>query len=843
MSDDLPINPVRTFQSYTYDLVIIHPGAAHGIMGNHPIYGDLGETLTAIEQPLWARLIAGYVRNKGFSVRIIDAEAEGLSPFHAAMKAWSYRPRLVCIAVYGHQPSASTQQMVAASATAKSLKNICPAPIIMVGGHVSALPVKTMQEETIDYACVGEGPVTIVGLLQVLAAKPVTKFDEIPGLVWQDQYHGDFIINKSAELLNVDELQGKVWDDLPMQKYRSHNWQAFATGMISRQPYAAVYTSLGCPYKCLAGDTLVNTIYGHVPIKELAKRFGDKGVPVYTFDPKTKKAFISASTHIRKYGKSRLVRVNFDDGTHIDCTPDHKFLQFKWSNGKGGGEGKQWECEAQDLKKGAHVRALRFEFNEYMYVNWSRRGRRHRSRMVMDYLKGRKLTRKEHVHHIDKNKTNDLPHNLEYCASAKEHFSHHPELSERMRSNNPTKNMTPEWRAKINKGLTGLRRSEEAIENYRVAAQLRSSKPEYIEKLCKAAREREARLKGKKWWTTPGGVSYVALQAKAPNDILGRINFNPWKNMRGNELVNHRVVSVEKLRGQQDVYCLTVPETGWFYANNVLVKNCSFCMINSIFQSNRYRMRKPEDVVAEVQMLYRRYGVKTFKIIDEMFVLNEKHYTAIANGLIESGIADDINIWAYARVDTVRPDRLSLLRRAGIRWLALGIESGSKYVRDGASKRLKNDDIEEVVRAIQAADINVIGNYIFGLPDDTMESMSETLNLALKLNTEFANFYSAQAYPGSPLYDQAIKEGWELPETWAGYSQHNEWARPLDTKYVHGAQVLHFRDEAFNIYFTNPAYLEMIEKKFGLETLEHVKGMTKYKLKRKLVDQYFAQAS
>ena len=51
------------------DLVIIHPGAAHGI------YGELGNSLVAVEPPLWPRLIAGYARDRGYKVKILDAEA------------------------------------------------------------------------------------------------------------------------------------------------------------------------------------------------------------------------------------------------------------------------------------------------------------------------------------------------------------------------------------------------------------------------------------------------------------------------------------------------------------------------------------------------------------------------------------------------------------------------------------------------------------------------------------------------------------------------------------------------------------------------------------------------
>jgi radical SAM superfamily enzyme YgiQ (UPF0313 family) len=176
-----------------------------------------------------------------------------------------------------------------------------------------------------------------------------------------------------------------------------------------------------------------------------------------------------------------------------------------------------------------------------------------------------------------------------------------------------------------------------------------------------------------------------------------------------------------------------------------------------------------------------------------------------------------------------------LLRAAGIRWLALGIESGSKYVRDGAQKRLKNDDIAAVVKSVQDAGINVIGNYIFGLPDDNYETMQETLDLAVELNTEFMNAYVAMAYPGSPLYTEALAKGWTLPETWRGYSQHNDDCRPLDTQHISGAEVLAFRDQAFITYFSSDRYQNMVREKFGEETLGHVKEMLRYRLPRKLV--------
>lgn len=219
-----------------------------------------------------------------------------------------------------------------------------------------------------------------------------------------------------------------------------------------------------------------------------------------------------------------------------------------------------------------------------------------------------------------------------------------------------------------------------------------------------------------------------------------------------------------------------------------------------------------------------------------MFVLNENHVLGICDRIIDRGY--DLNIWAYARVDTVKGHFLEKLNKAGFRWLALGIESGSKHVRDGVEKgRFGSEEIIGVVRNIQNAGINVIGNYIFGLPDDTLESMEDTLSLAMEANCEFANFYCAMAYPGSKLYEMAIEKKWALPESWIGYSQHSYETTPLPTDFLSAKEVLGFRDNAFMRYFTNPDYLRMVQKKFGEDTLNNIRDMTKISIRRKLLEE------
>ena len=114
-----------------------------------------------------------------------------------------------------------------------------------------------------------------------------------------------------------------------------------------------------------------------------------------------------------------------------------------------------------------------------------------------------------------------------------------------------------------------------------------------------------------------------------------------------------------------------------------------------------------------------------------------------------------------------------------------------------------------------------------------MDSMQATLDMALELNPEMANFYCAMAYPGSKLHDMAVQQELPLPARWSGYSQHAVDTLPLPTRHLSAAEVLRFRDHAFQVFYNSPRYLEMIRAKFGSETVAHIRDMTTHKLERK----------
>lgn len=474
------------------------------------VYQGLSTDLAAIEPPVWSGLIAEFARRRGLGVHVLDAEAEGLTHEETAERIVDAGATLTVFVVYGQQPSASTQCMPGGRKVCELVNEKAELATLVMGTHASALPQRTLAEEPYTYVCQGEGPYTIVGLIDALGGK--RELSDVPGL-WYTEDGSSMFTPAAPNIRDLDEdLPRQAWDLLDMSLYRAHNWHCFHD-LSSRGSYASLQTSLGCPYKC------------------------------------------------------------------------------------------------------------------------------------------------------------------------------------------------------------------------------------------------------------------------------------------------------------------------------------SFCCINTPFGGNGMRCWSPENIIGQIDELATKHGVKNIKIPDEMFVLNKRHVLGICDAIIERGY--DLNFWAYARIDTVHDHFLEKLKRAGFNWLGIGIESASKYVRDGVDKgKFGNAEIAATVAKIRDHGINVGANYIFGLPDDTLMSMRETLDMALELNTEWANFYCAMAYPGSQLYPLTRELGWALPDDadgpgWIGYSQHAFEAKPLPTEHLTAIEVLDFRDRAFHEYFENSAYLAMVGGKFGPNVVDHIKEMTGHRLRRK----------
>ncbi len=326
------------------------------------------------------------------------------------------------------------------------------------------------------------------------------------------------------------------------------------------------------------------------------------------------------------------------------------------------------------------------------------------------------------------------------------------------------------------------------------------------------------------------GLWYIkdGLVYQSPRPVLLAENELPpvaWDLLDMSKYRAHNWLCLDRL-DQRSPYAVIYTSLGCPY-------HCDFCNIHQMYLGDKpsIRYRKPEDVVEEIAILVNQYGVRNIKVMDELFTLKKDYVHYLCDLIIERGYG--LNIWAYGRVGLIDYELLRKMKKAGINWICYGFESASEPVRRGVGKKFGQGPMQRTALMTRDMGINIQANFIFGLPDDNLDTMRETLEMAKAYNFEWVNFYSNCAYPGSKLYEDAIRNGTRLPESWADYGQYSKRFLPLPTKHLSSEEVLRFRDNAFKEYFTNPRYLLMIERKFGERAVAHIKEMLKHEIRRK----------
>ena len=232
------------------DILFINPS-------NKLIYQGLADSYAAIEPPTWSLLLAESCRSVGYDVSILDTNAERLADEESIERIKDVNPRLLCFVVYGQNVNAGTVSMSGAVRLADAIKgqNIT-IPICFVGSHVSALPHETLLKEgSIDIVLTNEGVYALRNLLSCSAFNTQV-LKKVKGIGFRE--NGQPVLTPPEttvpnERMDFD-LPGYAWDLLPykhrpLDLYRSPMWHANYIE-DARSPYASIYTSLGCIYKC-----------------------------------------------------------------------------------------------------------------------------------------------------------------------------------------------------------------------------------------------------------------------------------------------------------------------------------------------------------------------------------------------------------------------------------------------------------------------------------------------------------------------------------------------------------------------------------------------------------------
>lgn len=289
----------------------------------------------------------------------------------------------------------------------------------------------------------------------------------------------------------------------------------------------------------------------------------------------------------------------------------------------------------------------------------------------------------------------------------------------------------------------------------------------------------------------PSGVTGPVVPHRKHGSFAGFLS-SPYPAWHLLSLKNYRLPLVDK------PYVIIETSRGCPYS-------CDFC-VAPIHQGHKFRERPAKALVDEIERTHRELGIEFFYLWGDTVTLNVKSFSAFCDELIARQLP--IQWFGNARADNLTdPAFVHRLRRAGCWMLALGIETESEDVRKDMVKRLERQKIQAAFRNMRDAGIRSFAFFIFGYPGETPKTMEQTVDYAIQLEPDFANFYPAVPYPGTGLYEKCERDGL-LPQSAA-----DDWPRMEYSYYLLEGNGLNQRvvmdaiNRAKRRFFLRPAYV------------------------------------
>jgi len=254
-------------------------------------------------------------------------------------------------------------------------------------------------------------------------------------------------------------------------------------------------------------------------------------------------------------------------------------------------------------------------------------------------------------------------------------------------------------------------------------------------------------------------------------DESGQLVANPMrpliKDLNSLPMMAIDLLPIEKYHTSPDL--LLGKRTALISTSRGCPNKCIFCAVKDGFRHGIYRTRSIDNIFSEINYYIERYDIDSLFIMDDTFTLSKKKVEQFCNRMVALGYHKKIKWWAQTRVDTVDQEILNKMKEAGCEIISYGLESGVQRLLDTIKKRTKIEKTKEVIAMSKKSGLNVRGSFILGLPTETVTDSLKTIYFALSLPLDRVKFGVATPYPGTELWDYAVKEG--------QIHEHEDWDR------------------------------------------------------------------
>jgi anaerobic magnesium-protoporphyrin IX monomethyl ester cyclase len=264
----------------------------------------------------------------------------------------------------------------------------------------------------------------------------------------------------------------------------------------------------------------------------------------------------------------------------------------------------------------------------------------------------------------------------------------------------------------------------------------------------------------------------------------------------------HHLLPLENLKHNGKILFPLVSSRGCVYW-------CDFCSTVRMF-GRGYRMRSPKNVVDEMQYVHEKYGVDQVTFYDDAFSVDRNRVLKICEELQARNLK---LIWdCGTRVDMVDRELMQTMRSAGCIAVWLGVESGSEAMLGVMNKSIKLEQTRKAYKTAQQVGLMTIANVVLGFPGETEQTAKETIRFVKQLNPDDVGFYVATPYPGTPMYEQVIKNGW-LRVT--DFDRYDTAGPTFETPQLSMEKIAELRYKAYQQFYLRPGYVFKMMRKGG----------------------------
>jgi len=237
------------------------------------------------------------------------------------------------------------------------------------------------------------------------------------------------------------------------------------------------------------------------------------------------------------------------------------------------------------------------------------------------------------------------------------------------------------------------------------------------------------------------------------------------------------------------------------------VQWCDFCSTVRMF-GRGYRMRSSKKVVDEMEMLHNKYGESQFTFYDDAFTINRQHTLDMCADIKARKLKVEWD--CETRVDAVDKELLEKMHDAGCITVWFGVESGSEKMLGKMHKKINREQVKEAFKTAQKAGIMTIASAVIGFPGETEETAWETINFINSLNPDDIGCYIATPYPGTPMYDEVVNNGW-LRVT--DFDKYDTATPTFETPELSMEKLREIKYKAHQKFYLRPSYvLKMIRR-------------------------------